>query len=189
VDEDGIRQDKQKLIAQQQEALNDVKHWVWSWQLQLSRLVDSTNAEWSGGIKQGRPKDYSRTTYDEHALVLVGWNVGRAIKRAEHLFPEIKLASDTYRALRLLRNLYEHWDEQRKCFREGGEKKRAAKEFVEAFPQGRPWSITYGFDDWTIGAVLPVRQVTKELGLIEELAHSLEEQIEAKQEAVYNDPL
>ena len=50
------------------------------------------------------------------------------------------------KAIKLLRDIYEHWNEYRQAFREMhfGEKDRSGKEFVTMFPSGKPWSIIYG---------------------------------------------
>lgn len=113
-----------------------------------------------------------------HVLVVAGWNLARAIQKAGELFPSFRIAQDKAEALRLLRHLYEHWDEQRPAFQDPAvPKERSAKRFVELFPQGRPWSITYAKDDWLLGGVVGIEAITDALVAIEEEALQIERQL------------
>jgi len=117
----------------------------------------------------------SRFSFDEHVLVVVGWNLARALARASALSLVSTLEGDKCQALRLLRNLYEHWDEQRDSFRPGGPpKERSAAEFADRFPAGQPWSIVFDRDDWIIGNVVRVNELTRELEGIESHLLSVE---------------
>ena len=150
------------------EVLNDVLHWIWSWCLQLERLVESTKLEWAGGAGSKGRRVFSRTSYDEHALIVAGGNLARALKPAAELFPELPIDAQRLKAVRLLRNLYEHWDEQRDAFRiPDVTKRRSAKDFTELFPEGRPWSISYGAEEWTLCGVLPLDALTRDLKSLE----------------------
>ncbi|MER3486043.1 MAG: hypothetical protein C4345_08815 [Chloroflexota bacterium] len=144
------------------EALNDALHWIWSWQLQIRRLQESFDAEWQGGTALERRRAASRVSYDEHILTVVGWHLTRAIKHAESLFPHISLPARDSEALRLLRHLYEHWDEQRAAFRsDKAPKAQSAAKFSSQFPQGRPWTIVFEKDDWILAGVVRLNELTQ----------------------------
>jgi len=69
-------------------------------------------------------------------------NLDRALGQAQEYIGDGGIPSETRRALRLLRNIYEHWDELREAFRTGGQADRgAAKKLAEEFPEAEPWSI------------------------------------------------
>ena len=159
------------------QALTDVLHWTWSWRLQADRLLASTNAQGGGDDDVAKRRSFSAASYDEHMLVVAGWNLARAVRRAEELFPSIRM-TDQAKALRLLRNLYEHWDEQRVAFQSDSQpKERSAREFVESFPQGHPWSITYTQDDWLLGGVVSANAILRDLKAVEREALDLERQL------------
>lgn len=160
-----------------EEALNDLLHWVWSWRLQVSRLGKSTEAQYSEAKPLDQRRSRSAASYDEHALAVVGWNLARAVARAGKRFPLLGISGATYEALRLLRDLYEHWDEQRPPFHSGEiEKKFSGRNFAEQFPEGKPWSITYAQDDWLLGGVVPINELTRELEPIEKATLRIEEE-------------
>jgi len=167
-----------KAVDPREEALTDVLHWIWSWRVQLQRLISSTKVQGqcSGAIE--RCRSYSCASYDEHALVVVGWNLARAMKKAGELFPSIRFTENKSEVLRLLRNLYEHWDSQREPFRNPKvPKERSAKDFATLFPTGRPWSITFAQDDWLLGGVIGVNSISAEIATIETEALELETQL------------
>ena len=164
-----------------EQALNDILHWVWSWRSQLQRLASSTNAQGQGGGELKLRQSFSLASYDEHMLVVAGWNLARAIARAAEFFPSFRIAEDKLEALRHLRHLYEHWDEQREAFQSSTvAKKHSAKRFVELFPHGRPWSITYTKDDWLLGGVVGINAITDALVPIEAEALEIEKQLRKK---------
>ena len=115
--------------------MTDALHWIWAWRVQAERLVESTNAQGLGADQTERRRSYSRASLDEHLLIVVGWNLQRAIWAVSAFLPDAKPAEDHSDALRLLRNLYEHWDEQRAAFvMPQAVKARSAKEFTRKFP-------------------------------------------------------
>ncbi len=163
------------------QALSDILHWVWSWRAQKQRLVSSTDAQGKGGTKLEIRRSFSLASYDEHMLVVVGWNLARAIAQADKFFPSFHIAEEQIEAIRLLRHLYEHWDEQRESFQNSSvQKKRSSKKFVERFPNCRPWSITYTKDDWLIGGIVGIQAITDALVSIENTALEIEKQLSKK---------
>jgi hypothetical protein len=111
-------------------------------------------------------------------LVVAGWNLARALTRCSSVLPALQISEDKYDALRLLRNLYEHWDEQRPAFQDSAKpKQRSGKEFAELFPEGRPWSITYMREDWLLGGVVGINAITDALVGLEDAALQMEKQL------------
>jgi hypothetical protein len=75
----------------------------------------------------------------------------------------------------LLRNLYEHWDEQRPAFQDPSvPKHKSGKRLAELCPDARPWSITYAPGEWLLGGVLRLSELTAALMRLEEAALQLE---------------
>jgi hypothetical protein len=162
-------------VPPEEEVLDDVLHWIWSWRLQIKRISESFNAQGSGDTDVERRRSWSRFSFDEHVLTVTGGNLVRAIRRAEALFPEIKLPEGKSEALRLLRNLYEHWDEQRPSFRSSTiPKDRSGAEFAEQFPQGWPWTMVFDKDDWFLCGVVPLNELTHELRTLEDVTLGIE---------------
>lgn len=150
------------------EALGDVLHWIWSWHLQVDRLQESTLRETGKGTQLESRKVSSRTSYEEHMLSVAGWNLARALNRAQVYIPHACISEETGKALRLLRHLYEHWDEQRLAFQMSDiPKERAAKELAKHFPEGRPWTIVFTSDDWLLGGVVGIGELSEALVPIE----------------------
>jgi hypothetical protein len=127
------------------QALGDLVYWSWCCRLQAVRLRASLLAEfgaWGMGRKVASERRFSSTSYDEHAIAVAATNLDRALSQAEEYVGDWGIPSETLRALRLLRNIYEHWDELREAFRTGGQADRgAAKRLAEEFPEAEPWSI------------------------------------------------
>lgn len=164
------------------QVLNDVLHWIWSWRVQVVRLRESFDAEWSDARGLDRRQASSRFSFDEHMLTVTGWNLARAIKRAQDFFPTIKLQEDHAEALRLLRHLYEHWDEQREAFQSSSApKQQSAAKFLERFPHGKPWSIVFDENDWILGGVVPLNEVSRALRELEQAVLQLETQNAARE--------
>lgn len=162
------------------EVLGDVIHWVWSWRVQVTRFGESTRRQFEGRTTLEHRTSASRASYDEHMLVVAGWNLARALDCARKLYPEFPLGekvSELLDPLRYLRHLYEHWDEQRLAFQdERAEKILSAKKFLERFPQGRPWEVVYDKDEWLLAGVIPILEFSAALESIEAEALRLEEE-------------
>jgi len=158
-----------------EEAVGDALHWIWSWRLQVSRLRESFGAEWGGDVGIERRRAASRVSFDEHIVAVTGWHLARAVKRVETLVPAIRLSEEQTEALRLLRHLYEHWDEQRPAFRDPTiPKEKSAVAFAEKFPEGRPWTIVFAESDWLLGGVLAINALTHALAHLETVLLEIE---------------
>ena len=73
------------------EALDDALHWIWSWRLQVRRIQESFEVEWRDGTPLERRRGASQFSFDEHIITVVGWNLVRAIQRAEPFLPTLSL--------------------------------------------------------------------------------------------------
>lgn len=155
--------------------VSEALHWIWSWNVQLDRLYLSTKAEWNMNQTEisslESEKICSRTSLDEHLLLVVGRNVLRAIDCLPPHLADGTIPTNTREALNLLRNIYEHWDEQRAAFENPGiPKTRSGKCFSKKYPNGILRSITYAQDDFYIGGVVGLKSFSNQLS---ELAHRL----------------
>jgi len=156
------------------EAINDLLHWVWSTRLQISRLKRSFVTEFkllnNGAILKSR-RSFSATSYDEHMLMVAAANLDRALKKArKYIRAKEQLPESPRRALWLLRNIYEHWDQLRKEYRQpSGPLKGAALKLKEEFPDAIPWSITFDpkTGEVTLADVIPLGPLVAELRLLE----------------------
>jgi hypothetical protein len=157
-----------------EEAINDILHWSWSARLQMLRLRQSLGAElktWGARPQVHARRGSSRTSYDEHILLVAVTNLDRALQRAPKIVRfETQVSESVRRALRLLRDIYEHWDTVRAAYRAtGGQLRKAALKLRTEFPEADPWSLTF---DPTTGAiviadVVPLAPLLKELRLLE----------------------
>lgn len=168
-------------VDPQFEITNDVLHWIWSWRIQVERHADSTHRDGVGSTPLERRRAFSRTSYDEHMLTVVGSQLIKAIRRAEAQFEESLFDGEAAPALTLLRNIYEHWDEQRPAFADPGiPKVKSGKNFAELFPHGRPWSVTYVDNDLVLGEVVSIHSVTIELDDVESRILTLEDRLRSE---------
>lgn len=168
-------------VDPQAEAINDALHWIWSWRVQVRRLRESFEAEWAGGtVLEHRTalenrQVSSRFSFDEHMLVVTGWNLARAIKRVEATVLTFGVRDDQREALKLLRHLYEHWDEQRPAFQSSDvPKEKSAAALAAHFPQGRPWTIVFDKTDWLLGGVVRINELTRALKNVESTLLAIE---------------
>jgi hypothetical protein len=156
------------------EVINDILHWSWSTRLQLRRFRESLRAEfdaWGLRPQVRARRHFSGTSYDEHTFLVAAGNLDRALRRApKEMLREIGLSESWRRALWLLRNIYEHWDELRAAYRSrGGQLRGAAAKLRAEFPQADPWSFTFDPADGSIviADVVPLGPLWKELRLLE----------------------
>ena len=144
--------------------LDDVLHWIWSCQLQIERLRQDLRDELGGAYAKGEGpiegrKRFSRTSLDEHLLLVTARNVFRALDQDKKLSKRLETNSATRNAITYLRNIYEHWDDHDKGLSFG--------KFKEAFPEARPRSLTIKRDDLMLAGVVSLRQFSDDLKALE----------------------
>jgi hypothetical protein len=146
--------------------LNDAIHWAYCWQFQLGRLCNSVNDELRH-FSDGDWRYFSRTSFDEHMLMVTGGHVVRALSRLQDHESGLSLPAEIAAPLKELRDVYEHWEEQREAFRTRTEMQRSGKKFVENNPTGKPWEVVFHKDDVVFARVVSARRVNEELAKLE----------------------
>jgi hypothetical protein len=125
------------------QSVGDVLYWSFCCRLQATRLAQSFMSEFPFGkrLYTFQRKRFATTSFDEHNLVIAAGNLGKALDRAPKFLRRV-LPKQTLRALQLLRNIYEHWEDMRAAFRKSGPAKTdAALNLVKEFPEAEPWTI------------------------------------------------
>lgn len=129
------------------EAVSDVRNWSWCCRLQAERLRSSFRAEfpWSSKPRQdlSQERRFATTSYDVHCFLVAAANLDRALQRSPKALRRSPLSKQSRRAILLLRNIYEHWDELRRSYRAGGPKTGAALKLSKEFPAAEPWTLQY----------------------------------------------
>lgn len=152
---------KDAVLDPVDEAIRDILHWCWCTRLQAGRFGQSWRRAF--GAMSGRPRLRSQrlrytASYDEHMFLVAAANLDKALSAApEAIQPTTQLAEQPRRALKLLRNIYEHWDELRRKYR-SGDLDRSAADLRREFPNADPWSSTF---DAETGEVLLVADVVE----------------------------
>lgn len=157
-----------------EQAMSDLLHWSWSTRLQIRRLARSLRAEfdaWGGRPRLKSRRCFSATSYDEHLVFVAAANLQRALESAPRPLRGLTRGSNVpNRQLRLLRDIYEHWDQLRRQFRADPAKLRgAARRLRDEFPNADPWSFTFDpqTGDIVLAGVVGVKALLKELRLLE----------------------
>lgn len=157
------------------QALSDLLYWSWCCRLQASRLRHSFLAQFPLGKRPYVRQRYlfATTSFDEHAFTVAAGNLVKALRRAPKSLRDQHLSEDTTRALRLLRDIYEHWENMRAAFRKGGpEKTAAAQKLAKDFPEAEPWTIAFHEDgDIVLAEVVSLSKLVTDLRILEAAAH------------------
>lgn len=136
-------------------SFNDILHWSWSTRLQVDRLKRSLAEEiaaWGRGQRVRARRAFSASSYDEHQVLVAARNLLRAFERAARpLRPVAALPEHHAKALHLLRDVYEHWEQSRRQLAGAAPLTKAAEKLKSAYPGAEPWSLTY---DPRTGAVV-----------------------------------
>jgi hypothetical protein len=151
----------EKYPDREWEATNDVRYWSFCSRIQIERLRRSFVAEmpWSNESRVVvMERRFSETSYDEHCLIVAAANLDRALRKAPRKLRRAAVSDETRRALQLLRNVYEHWDELRECYRSGSRKRGAALKLSEEYPGVEPWTLVLHPDgDMVVAGLISVR--------------------------------
>jgi hypothetical protein len=157
-----------------EQAIQDLLHWCWSTRLQIGRLSRSIHGEfeaWGRGPRVRSRRAFSRTSYDKHLVYVAAANLQRALDAAPRaLRSDVRMAKVPGRVLRLLRDVYEHWDQLRREFRKSDRPVRgAAGRLAKEFPGADPWSFTFELatDDIVFANVVVAKDLTRALRLLE----------------------
>lgn len=157
------------------QALSDLLYWSWCCRLQAGRLRHSFLAQFPSGTRRYVEQRYlfATTSFDEHAFTVAAGNLVKALRRAPKSLRDQHLSENTTYALRLLRDIYEHWENMRVAFRKGGpEKTAAAQKLAKNFPEAEPWTIAFHEDgDIVLAEVVSLRKLVADLRILEAAAH------------------
>ena len=154
------------------DALNDALHWLWATRTQVRRLTEGLRKELTDAPSElHQRRTFSRTSLDEHLLLVCAGQLEKVVQASQQHFPEIALPPVLQTSLRHLRNVYEHWEQHRDAFRlPGVTKKRSGKAFSEQFPNGEPWAIEiYPGRDILVAKVVSLRSLCRELRRLERI--------------------
>lgn len=157
-----------------EELLSDILHWSWSLRMQADRLKQDGISElkkWGSDSSYIARKAFSRTSCDEHLIMVVATNLDRALNRVPKKQKNIlSIDPNSRRALKLLRNIYEHWDEMRKELRQNNDDpKKSLGILKKEYPDADPWSITIipENDDILLAGVVSINTLITELRQLE----------------------
>lgn len=155
-------------------ATNDILHWSWSTRLQVERLRASLASEfetWNAKPRVRSRRGFSRTSYDEHLVFVAAANLSRALDCAPRpLRKAATLGLTAARALRLLRDVYEHWDQLRaQVAGHRAADSGAAARLGREFPGAEPWSLTFDIQtgDIVLANLVDVKQFVADLRRLE----------------------
>lgn len=149
--------------------LSDARHWVWATQMQIERFVaayHSQTADSEGLPSTPEQRRSDSLTFAEAEFLL---NAANHVLTALGRLPGApKLNDDLAHKIRTLRNVHEHWDEQRAAFAHDDlPKERSGKCFANDFPESKPWSYGFGSDGHSI-SVLSLEDLWTELDAIDQ---------------------
>jgi hypothetical protein len=140
-----------------EEIVSSLLHWVWSCQLQLDRYIDSLRGEFTSHTLleeiQSR-KLFSRTSYDEHALLLAARNLLREAEDSGG--PTLDLPPEVLASIKALRNGYEHFSKLRPHTQQQLTRLKAV-----------PRQVQFGDGDIVIGRVFSLTQFRTALSRLE----------------------
>lgn len=164
------------LTDDQQRALDDLLHWIWTFRRQLQRLLQGLVAEWTepppGRLQR---EQFSQTTADLTFMLLAAEHVCLALERARAAgFSLPTVDADQRELLKLLRNIYEHWTDYTPWdpakFPTAGKPARSGVELLKRRPGAQPFSFR---GDGVIGDCVDLNEFLRYVNTLETLARSL----------------
>lgn len=148
-------------------AIDDARHFVWATQLQVERFVAAFRRDVGTTYVPLSVDDKRRVAlvFAEAEFLLNA--AAQADKALRRVVGGPQLTEQMAKDIRLLRNLHEHWDEQKPSFAHPGlTKNLAGKDFAARHPAERPWEFKFGSSGHWI-SVLQLEDLWDELELID----------------------
>ena len=152
----------------------DALHWLNAAQVQAERFLDAFASRRTRRPGRIEPDDWRSGFYSVEAQFLVvamGHRV-TSLDRLPDVTPAPRLSPDVRTATELLRNILEHWDEQRAAFSSAdATKEKSGKRFYDLFPEFSPWSFgtsNQPAQGTRIGGAFHVERALDELRRIEQ---------------------
>ena len=145
------------------QALGDVLMWIGASQLQIQRFL----AAWVRPTSvRPNPEAWRSSLYvvEAHLLAVTANHVVTALDALPTDVAAPSLSPEVRRSVELLRDIWEHWDEQRETF--ATEPVRSGKLFRQEFPDESPWSFSYSNAPGRgtrVGAVLQIETLADEM--------------------------
>jgi hypothetical protein len=124
--------------------IGDALHWLGAAEVQARRFLDAFERNRAERSQRIGANDWRRGLYstEAHFLLVAIKHLATALDRLPEALRAPRLSHDLRTAADLLRNVLEHWDEQRAAFSDSAIKKdRSGKRFNELFPEFTPWSF------------------------------------------------
>ncbi len=155
------------------ESIGDLLHWCWATRRQLDRFVASIHKEfehWGSSRRLKSRRGVAATSFDEHLVYIAAGNLHRALERMPRpVRRAISVPTVPGRALRLLRDVYEHWDQLRRQYRTAGGQAGAAERLQDEFPGAEPWTFTFNpqTDEVILANVIHVTPLIADLRTLE----------------------
>ena len=150
--------------------IGDALHWLNAAQVQARRFEETFAADRERRSSRIRTDDWrgGLSSVEAHFLLVTIKHLAASLDRLPEELGAPRLSHDLRTAASLLRNILEHWDEQRAAFSNPGiEKKRSGKRFNELFPEFTPWSFAWGSEGSRIGGAFHVEEALHQLQAIE----------------------
>lgn len=125
-------------------AIDDARHFVWATQRQVERFVIAFHADVNVAFVPASSDDQRRSSlaFAEAELLL---NAAAQAEKALALLGGPNLSTSMSQDVRMLRNLHEHWEQQRESFAHPSLLKTlAGKSFANKYPAERPWVFQFG---------------------------------------------
>jgi len=149
--------------------LLDLLRWTWGCTVQLRRLKRSLLADWFGRdslTRLEKTKKVCMSEFDEHLLAVAIGNLAKAQGRAHRYYKHLNFSDDLLQALTCLRDVYEHWEQHRRVYRDKSRPKiKAAHDLAQRFPKGRPWTVDLDPEagDFVLAGLVSVKRLETEL--------------------------
>ena len=142
-------------------ALADVEHWLWTLEREMTRLEAVHGAGGRVVSAAGGYTDEARRLFSESSaqtlwVVLAAEHLATALESAFTPKPlaEMRIQPELRARIKLLRNIYEHWDESR--LGQGG----SIKDYEAAYPGRTPFSSSSSADEGLrVGGILSMDEL------------------------------
>jgi hypothetical protein len=147
-------------------ALEHLSVWATATRLHLFRFKRSFTVELKLFSNRGPIGKFAsqRVRIDEHMLLASAANLEKALRRFGHELPGVSVPKQFLELLRLMRNVYEHWEDYMPhvvaSFPDAG----SGKKLKELAPSVQPWAIEWWpGQDIKLARVLSLRELDNHL--------------------------
>jgi hypothetical protein len=168
--------ESRELKFKQSQAIEDIEHWLWSTQREISYLREVLIPEeimntllYFGSLPSvENRKISSHTEAHIHYLLIALNHLNKSLGRG--LVPKAiklqKFPDNVSDVAKKLRHIREHWDQQREQF-EMNLTRTGSAVLYNNYPNATPWSLSLDDKGLLIGGILNLDNVSSHLTLIE----------------------